>query len=150
MIQTSCPPTSRLTIPAQLLSSLGTIQKLPIATPEDRRVYRNFLTRRNLLVEREIEFLRDDDLVCLAQELAADAPLDAPRDDTAEEAKDGKAQSEVPIRALINGFSAGFACLAVSLVALPDLTSRLIVVLCFVVLVVVVFMATGNAKHLRG
>ncbi|RMJ11262.1 hypothetical protein CDV36_009108 [Fusarium kuroshium] len=90
----------------QLLASLGTIQKLPTAAPEDRRAYRNFLTRRNLLIEREIEFLRDDDLVCLAQELPADAP-DAPRDDNPEEAKDGKAQSEVPLRALINGFSAG-------------------------------------------
>ncbi|KAJ4325007.1 hypothetical protein N0V84_003692 [Fusarium piperis] len=135
----------------QLLASFGTIQKLPTAAPEDRRAYRLFLTRRNLLVEPEIEFLRTDDLVCVAQEPPADAP-DGANDDAAEEVKDDKAatQSEVPLRALINGFSAGFACLAVSLVALPDLTSRMIVVLCFVVLVVVIFMATGNAKRLRG
>lgn len=85
--------------------------------------------------------------------MAREPPADAPgaADDNAEAGGDEAApQPEVPLRALINGFSAGFACLAVSLVALPDLTSRLIVVLCFVVLAAVVMMATGNARHLRG
>lgn len=141
-----------LIFPAQLLASLGTIQKLPAAVSDDRRAYRAFIAERSLIAPPEIEFLRANDLVCVAQEPPADAPDDANEDAAPEEAKDGKAaaQSEVPLRALINGFSAGFACLAVSLVALPDLTSRLIVVLCFVVLIAVMFMATGNAKYLRG
>ncbi|EEU46373.1 uncharacterized protein NECHADRAFT_78914 [Fusarium vanettenii 77-13-4] len=106
-------------------------------------------TQRNLIVQPETEFLRAADLVCVAREPPADAPRAA--DDNAEAGGDEAApQPEVPLRALINGFSAGFACLAVSLVALPDLTSRLIVVLCFVVLAAVVMMATGNARHLRG
>ncbi|KAI8676762.1 hypothetical protein LRP88_10219 [Fusarium phalaenopsidis] len=133
-----------------LLASLGTIQKLPAAAADDKRAYRAFLAQRNLIVQPETEFLRATDLVCVAREPPADAPGAA--DDNAEEAEGNEAapQPEVPLRALINGFSAGFACLAVSLVALPDLTSRLIVVLCFVVLAAVVMMATGNAKHLRG
>ncbi|KAJ4235841.1 hypothetical protein NW759_000925 [Fusarium solani] len=134
----------------QLLASLGTIQKLPAAAADDKRAYRAFLAQRNLIVQPETEFLRATDLVCVAREPSADAPGAA--DDNAEETERDEAapQPEVPLRALINGFSAGFACLAVSLVALPDLTSRLIVVLCFVVLAAVVMMATGNAKHLRG
>ncbi|KAI8720629.1 hypothetical protein NCS52_00508600 [Fusarium sp. LHS14.1] len=134
----------------QLLSSLGTIQKLPAAAAEDKRAYRTFLAQRNLLVPAETEFLRAGDLVCVAREPPADAP--GPANDNAEQAEGDEAapRPEVPLRALINGFSAGFACLAVSLVALPDLTSRLIVVLCFVVLAAVVMMATGNARHLRG
>lgn len=135
---------------AQLLASLGTIQKLPAAAADDKRAYRAFLAQRNLIVQPETEFLRATDLVCVAREPPADAPGAA--DDNTEEAERDEAapQPEVPLRALINGFSAGFACLAVSLVALPDLTSRLIVVLCFVVLAAVVMIATGNAKHLRG
>ncbi|WAO88104.1 Hypothetical protein NCS54_00543500 [Fusarium falciforme] len=134
----------------QLLASLETIQKLPAAAADDKRAYRTFLAQRNLIVQPETEFLRATDLVCVAREPPTDAPGAA--DDKAEEAGGDEAapQPEVPLRALINGFSAGFACLAVSLVALPDLTSRLIVVLCFVVLAAVVMMATGNAKHLRG
>lgn len=134
---------------AQLLTSLGTIQKLPAAAADDKRAYRALIAQRNLIVPPETEFLRATDLVCVARE-TADGPGAA--DDNAEEAEGNEAapQPEVPLRALINGFSAGFACLAVSLVALPDLTSRLIVVLCFVVLAAVVMMATGNAKHLRG
>ncbi|KAM0426889.1 hypothetical protein ACHAPT_007786 [Fusarium lateritium] len=135
----------------QLLASLGTIQKLPAAEDDDRRAYRAFLSRPKLVVAAEMEFLRARDLVCVAQEPPADAP-EAAKDDASEKAKDDKAapQPEVPLRALMNGFSAGFACLAVSLVALPDLLSRMIMVLCFIVLFAVVLMATGNGRHLRG
>lgn len=119
------------------------MQKLPAPKNDDIQAYKTFLSQRQVLVEEETRFLGSSDLVAL------------PQGPTANTYGSTRAQPQqtspplVPLRTLINGFSMSFLCLAVLMMALPDLTTRLVIVLCYGVLVTTVLSTTGHLRRLR-
>jgi hypothetical protein len=125
------------------ISSLEDMQKLPPPKNDDIQAYKTFLNQRQVLIEEETRFLGSSDLVAL------------PRGPTTNTHGSTRAQPQqtspplVPLRTLINGFSMSFLCLAVLMMALPDLTTRLVIVLCYGVLVTTVLSTTGHLRRLR-
>lgn len=115
------------------------MQKLPAPTSNDVQAYRNYLDNRQVLVEEETRFLRAPDLVALSQGTRTNAP--------------GSDQSApaplVPLRTLISAFSMSGLCLAVLLMVLPDIMTRLVMVLCYLVLIATVLSTTGHLRRLR-
>ncbi|CAF3550735.1 unnamed protein product [Fusarium graminearum] len=122
-----------------LVVSLEEMQKLPAPTSNDVQTYRNYLDNRQVLVEEETRFLRAPDLVALSQGTRTNAP--------------GSDQSApaplVPLRTLISAFSMSGLCLAVLLMVLPDIMTRLVMVLCYLVLIATVLSTTGHLRRLR-
>ncbi|KAF5027274.1 hypothetical protein F66182_617 [Fusarium sp. NRRL 66182] len=123
--------------------SLEDMHKLPAPTSDEVQAYRAFLNHPQLLVEAETKFLGAEDLAALAQRPAADTAGDG------QAVLSPPAQVDVPLRVLANGFSVSFLCLAMLLVALPDFASRLVMVVCYGVLVATVLSATGHLGRLR-
>lgn len=118
------------------MATLGDMQKLPTPTNGDVQAYRTFLESRQVLIEEETQFLRASDLVTLPQgpktrgDQQAPAPL-------------------VPLRTLISAFSMSGLCLAVLLMILPDLITRLVMLVCYLVLIATVLSTTGHLRRLR-
>ncbi|KAF5002669.1 hypothetical protein FGRMN_207 [Fusarium graminum] len=123
--------------------SLEDMQKLPAPKNDDIQLYKTFLNHRNVLVEAETSFLGSPDLVVLSRGPTTNTPGN---DQTPPHAPPAPL---VPLRTLINGFSMSFLCLAVLLMALPDLTTRLVMVVCYGVLVTTVLSTTGHLGRLR-
>lgn len=125
------------------MSSLEDMQKLPVPKNDDIQAYKTFLNQRNVLIEEETSFLGSSDLVVLPRGPRTNSP--------------GSDQTQpqqtspplVPLRTLINGFSMSFLCLAVLMMALPDLTARLVMVVSYGVLVTTVLSTTGHLRRLR-
>ncbi|KAG5660666.1 hypothetical protein KAF25_003272 [Fusarium avenaceum] len=125
------------------ISSLEDMQKLPVPKNADIQAYKTFLNQRNVLIEEETRFLGSSDLVVLPRGPRTNSP--------------GSDQTQtqqtspplVPLRTLINGFSMSFLCLAVLMMALPDLTTRLVMVVSYGVLVTTVLSTTGHLRRLR-
>ncbi|KAF4449776.1 hypothetical protein F53441_6971 [Fusarium austroafricanum] len=123
-----------------VVMSLEDMQKLPAPTGDEIQAYRTFLNQRQILIEAETQFLGQPDLIALSQGPATNAPANnqAP-----------PPPPLVPLRTLINGFSMSFLCLAVLMMALPDLITRLVMVVCYGVLVTTVLSTTGHLRRLR-
>ncbi|KAM0196887.1 hypothetical protein ACHAPA_006198 [Fusarium lateritium] len=125
------------------ISSLEDMQKLPAPNDDDIQAYKTFLNQRQVLIEEETRFLGSSDLAVL------------PRGPTTNSSGSNQEQSQqtspplVPLRTLINGFSMSFLCLAVLMMALPDITTRLVMVVCYGVLVATVLSTTGHLRRLR-
>ncbi|KAF4966292.1 hypothetical protein FSARC_6025 [Fusarium sarcochroum] len=134
----------RLIFLENLAMSLEEMQKLPLPTSDNVQAYRNFLNHRQLLVESETEFLEAPDLITLSQRPAANTPGNnqAPP-------QPQPVQIDIPLRTLMGGFSMSFLCLAILLMVLPDLISRLVMVACYGVLIATVLSTTGHIRRLR-
>jgi hypothetical protein len=122
-----------------LVVSLEEMQKLPTPTNNDVQAYRTYLENRQILVEDETQFLRAPDLVALSQ---------GPRTN-ALECDQSTPAPLVPLRTLISGFSMSGLCLAVLLMVLPDIMTRLVMVLCYLVLIATVLSTTGHLRRLK-
>jgi Flp pilus assembly protein TadB len=122
-----------------LVVSLEEMQKLPTPTNNDVQAYRTYLENRQILVEDETQFLRAPDLVALSQ---------GPRTNALERDQSTPAPL-VPLRTLISGFSMSGLCLAVLLMVLPDIMTRLVMVLCYLVLIATVLSTTGHLRRLK-
>ncbi|RBR22987.1 uncharacterized protein FIESC28_04285 [Fusarium coffeatum] len=121
-----------------LVASLEDMQKLPTPTSNDVQAYRKFLENRKILVDNESEFIYASDLVALTQKTRT--------------AHGGDHQAPapiVPLRTLISAFSMSGLCLAVLLMILPDLITRLVMLVCYLVLIATVLSTTGHLRRLR-
>jgi len=127
-----------LIVLGHLVTSLEDMQKLPTPTSNDVQAYRKFLENRQILVDKETEFIYASDLVSLSQK--------------ARTAHGGDHQTPapiVPLRTLISAFSMSGLCLAVLLMILPDLITRLVMLVCYLVLIATVLSTTGHLRRLR-
>jgi hypothetical protein len=125
------------------ISSLEDMQKLPAPKNDDIQSYKTFLNQRQVLIEEETRFLESSDLVVLPR----GPRTNSPGSDQVQPQK--TSPPLIPLRTLINGFSMGFLCLAVLMMALPDLTTRLVMVVSYGVLVTTVLSTTGHLRRLR-
>lgn len=127
-----------LIILGHLVASLEDMQKLPTPTSNDVQAYKKFLENRKILVDKESEFIYASDLVALTQKTRT--------------AHGGDHQAPtpiVPLRTLISAFSMSGLCLAVLLMILPDLITRLVMLVCYLVLIATVLSTTGHLRRLR-
>jgi hypothetical protein len=128
-----------LIVLGHLVVSLEEMQKLPVPANSDVQAYRTYLESQKVIVEDETRFLRAPDLVALSQGPRTNAPV-----------VDQQAPAPlVPLRTLISGFSMSGLCLAVLLMVLPDLMTRLIMLVCYLVLIATVLSTTGHLRRLR-
>lgn len=116
------------------------MQKRPSPTNDEIQAYRTYLNHRQILIDDETQFLGASDLVVLSHGTATNVPRvnQAP-----------PAAPIVPLRTLINGFSMSFLCLGVLMMVLPDLITRLVMLVCYGVLVTTILSTTGHLRRLR-
>ncbi|KAL5602906.1 hypothetical protein FOBRF1_010439 [Fusarium oxysporum] len=122
------------------MSTLEDMQKRPSPTNDEIQAYRTYLNHRQILIDDETQFLGASDLVVLPHGTATNVPRvnQAP-----------PAAPIVPLRTLINGFSMSFLCLGVLMMVLPDLVTRLVMLVCYGVLVTTILSTTGHFRRLR-
>ncbi|KAH7224829.1 hypothetical protein BKA60DRAFT_449840 [Fusarium oxysporum] len=122
------------------MSTLEDMQKRPSPTNDEIQAYRTYLNHRQILIDDETQFLGASDLVVLSHGTATNVPRvnQAP-----------PAAPIVPLRTLINGFSMSFLCLGVLMMVLPDLITRLVMLVCYGVLVTTILSTTGHLRRLR-
>ncbi|KAI1043412.1 hypothetical protein LB505_002133 [Fusarium chuoi] len=122
------------------MSTLEYMQKQPSPTNDEIQAYRTYLNHRQILIDEETQFLGASDLVALSHGTTTNVP--------------GVNQGPpvapiVPLRTLINGFSMSFLCLGVLMMVLPDLMTRLVMLVCYGVLVTTILSTTGHLRRLR-
>nr|RBQ90291.1 hypothetical protein FVER53263_20361 [Fusarium verticillioides] len=107
------------------MSTLEYMQKRPPPTNDEIQAYRTYLNHRQILIDEETQFLGASDLLALSHGTATNVPgvNQAP-----------PAAPIVPLRTLVNGFSMSFLCLGVLILVLPDLITRLVMLVCYGVL----------------
>ncbi|KAG5825197.1 hypothetical protein H9Q74_004724 [Fusarium xylarioides] len=122
------------------MSTLEYMQKRPSPTNDEIQAYRTYLNHRQILIDEETQFLGASDLLALSHGTATNVPgvNQAP-----------PAAPLVPLRTLINGFSMSFLCLGVLMMVLPDLITRLVMLVCYGVLVTTILSTTGHLRRLR-